>query len=223
MIRIFIGYDDKELVCYHVAVSSIVRNCSAPVSITPLNLKNIPEYTEYHNDSSNSSSYTRYLVPYLSNYTGWAIYLDCDVLLTTDIKSLWSIRNDQFAIQCVKHNYSTKSSIKFLGSSNKNYKRKNWSSVMLMNCGHPAMSVLTPKLIEESTGEFLHQFKWLPDNLLGEIPLEWNWLVGEYSNNPEANLLHYTLGAPCFEEYSNCDAADLWRNELLNIVLHRGK
>jgi lipopolysaccharide biosynthesis glycosyltransferase len=222
MISIFIGYDECETVCYHVAASSITRHSSQPVAITPLNLKNIAGYSECHTDSSNSSSYTRYLIPYLSNYIGWALYIDCDVLLTTDIAELWELRDTAYAIQCVKHNYTTKADIKFLGSKNNNYVRKNWSSVMLINCGHPAMQILSPKLVEQSTGQFLHQFKWLDDKLIGSIPIEWNWLVGEYPVNGNAKLLHYTLGAPCFKEYANCDSADLWKNELINIGSHRG-
>ena len=198
MIPIFVGYDPKESVCFHVAVSSLTRLSSQPLAITPLNLTNIPEYTETHDDSSNTSSYTRFLVPHLMNYAGWAIYVDCDVLALSDILELWNLKDDQYAVMCAKHNYSTRTPVKFLNNSNSNYPKKNWSSVMLINCGHPKNKQITPRWVSEHSGEYLHQFQWLDNSDIGSIPTEWNWLVGEYPKINGVKLLHYTLGAPCF-------------------------
>ena len=214
MIPIFVGYDKSESVCYHVAVHSMTRRSTMPLSITPLNIDNLTDYQESHNDSSNSSSYTRFLVPYLMNYQGWAIYTDCDIVLQDNIVNLWNFRDQSKAILCAQHNYQTKSSVKFLNSKNSNYPKKNWSSVMLINCAHPANKILDPKLIESSSGSYLHQFQWIDQTLIGSLPLEWNWLVGEYPENNQAKLLHYTLGAPCFSEYRNCEMSDVWHNEL---------
>lgn len=218
MIPIFVGYDTREIVCYHVAVSSLTRLSTVPLAITPLNLPNIPYYKETHRDSSTTSSYTRFLIPYMMNYTGWAIYVDCDIVCKEDINNLWKLRDDTKALMCVKHDYKTKVSTKFLNNVNSNYKKKNWSSVMLINCGHPAVQILTPEFVQESSGETLHQFKWLDESLVGSFPIEWNWLVGEYSANQNASILHYTLGAPCFKEYQDCDHAHDWISELQYIT-----
>jgi lipopolysaccharide biosynthesis glycosyltransferase len=152
------------------------------------------------------------------NYSGWAIYVDCDIIVKEDITQLWELKDPSKAIMCVQHNYITKSDIKFLKNANKNYEKKNWSSVMLINCGHPSLQKLTPTFVQESSGKTLHQFKWLDESLLGALPVEWNWLVGEYLFNTSAKLLHYTLGAPCFEEYRNGDHASDWLNEMRYIA-----
>lgn len=219
MINIFIGYDPKEAVCYSVCSNSITRLASYPVAITPLNLANIPEYNEIHTDGSTEFSYSRFLVPYLMNYQGWAIYMDCDMVLHSDISELWNLRDHSNAIQCVKHDYQTKQSTKFLNQVNYNYPRKNWSSLMLINCQHPLNRILTPKMIESHTGDYLHQFSWLDDSDISELPIEWNWLSDEYGVNDHAKLIHYTLGSPCFDQYKNTPMANLWFEELnqLNI------
>ena len=171
-------------------------------------------YRETHTDGSTEFSYSRFLVPYLMNYQGWALYIDSDMLLTTDITELWKLLDNDKAIICVKHDYQTKAASKFFGNSNRNFYRKNWSSVVLYNCAHPSNRVLTPTLIESSTGAFLHQFEWLTDDEIGRLPKEWNWLADEYGVNDQAKLIHYTLGAPCFEDYKNTPMADLWFKEL---------
>jgi lipopolysaccharide biosynthesis glycosyltransferase len=214
MINIFIGYDPKEAVCYSVCSNSITRLSSIPITITPLNLANIPNYKETHTDGSTEFSYSRFLVPYLMGYAGWAIYMDCDMILQADILNLWQLRDSSKAIQCVKHDYKTKQSTKFLNQANHNYKRKNWSSMMLINCSHPSNQQLTPHLIESSTGEYLHQFNWVSDEDIGELPIEWNWLSDEYGANNNAKLIHYTLGSPCFEQYKNTPMANLWFEEM---------
>lgn len=214
MVKIFVGYDPKEAICYSVCSNSITRYATRPVSITPLNLKNLPGYTEVHTDGSTEFSYSRFLVPYLMDYQGWAIYMDCDMIITSDIQELWNMIDPTKAVQCVKHDYKTKQQVKFFNNTNQNYAKKNWSSLMLFNCGHPAVQQLTPKFIENNTGTFLHQFEWLDENLIGELPIEWNWLADEYGINNKAKLVHYTLGAPCFEEYKNIPMADVWFTEL---------
>jgi lipopolysaccharide biosynthesis glycosyltransferase len=213
MIRIFIGYDPKEAVSFSVLCNSITRLSTQPLSIVPLNLRNLPMYSEIHTDGSTEFSYSRFLVPYLADYKGWAIYMDCDMLLLDDISKLWSLQDSNYAVQCVQHQYSTKQSVKFLGNTNNNYYRKNWSSLMLFNCSHSAVSSLTPSIIESSTGKFLHQFEWVDDSSIGDLPIEWNWLADEYGHNANASLLHYTLGSPCFEEYTDTPMAEYWFTE----------
>lgn len=213
MIRIFIGYDSREVVNYNVLSNSIIRLSSQPVAITPLDLKSLPMYAEKHTDGSTEFSYSRFLVPYLTNYSGWAIYMDCDMLLLDDISKLWALQDSNYAVQCVKHQYSTKQSTKFWGNKNNNYYRKNWSSLMLFNCSHSSLTSLTPDKIESSSGKFLHQFEWADDGSIGQLPIEWNWLADEYGHNDAVSLLHYTLGSPCFSEYKDIPMAEYWFKE----------
>ena len=199
MIPIFIGYDTREPLAFHVCSSSIIRYSKSPVSIIPLALNLLNTYTETHTDGSNQFTYSRFLVPYLMNYKGHAIYLDGDMLVREDISNLFDLKLDQYAVQVVKHNYSTKKFIKYLKNKNENYPMKNWSSVMIWNCEHQSNKILTTEYVESNTGVQLHQFKWLEESLIGSLPIEWNWLHGEYEENYKAKLIHYTLGIPNFE------------------------
>jgi lipopolysaccharide biosynthesis glycosyltransferase len=213
MIKIFIGYDPREAIAYHVCANSIIRHSSLPVSFTPLALKNLGEYTETHNDGSNQFIYSRFLTPSLNDFTGWAIFMDGDMLVRGDIAELWDLRDTSKAVQVVKHNYTTRMTEKYLGSKNENYPRKNWSSVILWNCSHPKNRCLTSEFIEKATGAQLHRFTWLEDDDIGELPEEWNWLPDEYGANNEAKLLHYTLGTPSFQEFATTPMGDEWHRE----------
>ena len=212
-IPIFIGFDPREAIAYHVCANSIIRHSSQPVSITPLALKNLGGYTETHADGSNQFIYSRFLTPFLTDYSGWAIFMDGDMLLRDDIANLWNLRDDNRAVMVVKHNYQTRMTEKYLGSRNQNYPRKNWSSVILWNCGHPKNKTMTPEFIQEASGAQLHRFTWLNDDDIGELPKEWNWLPDEYGANPNAKLLHYTLGTPCFHDFALTPMADEWHRE----------
>lgn len=213
MIPIFIGYDPREAVAFHVCVNSIIRHSTQPVSIIPLSLNLLQGYKEQHTDGSNHFIYSRFLVPYLMNYKGWAIFIDGDMLLRKDISELYNQKNDNCAVKVVKHDYKTRMPIKYLGSKNEDYPKKNWSSVILWNCEHPANRMLTPDLIEKQTGSYLHRFSWLEENKVGELSKEWNWLPDEYGENKDANLLHYTLGTPCFHDFATTPMADEWHRE----------
>ena len=212
-IPIFIGYDPREAIAYHTCVNSIVRHASNPVAIIPLALNLFSEYKETHADSSNDFIYTRFLVPYLMEYQGWAIFIDGDMIVRSDITEICNFQNNHQAVVVVKHDYKTSKPVKYLGYPNENYPRKNWSSVVLWNCQHPDNSILTPDLIQNSTGSYLHRFSWLNDNKIGELPKEWNWLPDEYGANLEAKLLHYTLGTACFENFANSPQANEWHHE----------
>ena len=220
MITVFIGYDTRETVAFHVCANSIIRHASQPVSIVPLALNLLSDYTETHTDGSNSFTYSRFLVPHLMNYQGHAIYLDGDMVVLEDIANLYTLASDNHAVQVVKHNYTTARSTKYLGAKNENYPRKNWSSVILWNCAHDSNRLLTPKYIEKNTGAHLHRFSWLQDTELGELPVEWNWLPDEFGVNSQAKLLHYTLGTPCFDEFSKGPQAHLWQHELQLTIHH---
>jgi len=203
MIPIFIGYDPREAVAYHVCANSIIRHASQPVQIIPVALNLFKDYTETHNDGSNHFIYTRFLVPYLMDWTGHAIFIDGDMIVKGDITELWNMRDPSKDVQVVKHDYKTKMPVKYMGAKNEDYPCKNWSSVILWNCNSFPNRRLNPKYVMNSSGKHLHRFEWLDDDRIGELPPEWNWLDIEYENNPDAKLIHYTLGTPCFHEFSN--------------------
>lgn len=219
MVRLFVGHDPREAVAFDVFTHSVIKHASVPVSITPLALNNLrAHYREQHTDGSNQFIYSRFLVPYLCDYMGWAIFADGDMLCREDIAKLWRMRDSSKAVQVVKHSYKTKAATKYLGAKNENYPRKNWSSLILWNCGHPANYRLQPARIMDQTGAWLHRFAWLDDQDIGDLPLAWNWLVDEYDHNRWASLVHYTLGTPCFKEYKNCDYAAEWYAELQEML-----
>lgn len=212
-IPIFIGYDPREAIAYHTCVNSIIRLSSVPVSITPLALNNFKDYTETHTDGSNQFIYSRFLVPHLMGYSGQGIFMDGDMILRADIAELWALRDMTKDVQVVMHDYKTKMKTKYLGSKNEDYPKKNWSSVMIFNCQGMPTKKLTPEYIQKSTGAHLHRFEWTTEDRVGELPKEWNWLPDEYGPNPDAKLLHYTLGTPCFHEFATTPMADEWHRE----------
>ena len=212
-IPIFIGYDPREAIAYHTCANSIIRHASKPVSIIPLALNVFDDYSETHTDGSNHFIYSRFLVPHLMDYLGWAIFMDGDMIVRDDIVKLWELREVDKDVMVVKHDYETKMTTKYLGSKNENYPRKNWSSVILWNCNSHPNRVLKPGYIQKSTGAHLHRFSWLKDERIGELPAEWNWLPDEYGENPDAKLLHYTLGTPSFHEFANTPMGSEWHRE----------
>ena len=218
MINVFIGYDSKEKVAYNVLSHSIIQNSTKPVTITPIALNNLKDdfVRERNNISSTEFSFSRFIIPHLMNYQGWALFMDCDMLMFEDISKLWRMRDDKYAIQVCKHDYTPKTDTKFLGQVQTKYPKKNWSSFMLMNC--KKCTTLTPDYVNKASGLELHQFKWLEsEELIGELPLEWNWLVGEYDKKDNIKNLHYTKGGPYFKNYRDCDYAEDWYQEYNNM------
>ena len=211
MINIFIGYDSKEKAAFSTLTYSILQNSTKPVAITPIALNNIKDdfVRERNSLSSTEFSFSRFIIPHLMNYQGWAVFMDCDMLMRTDINELWRQRDDKYAVQVVKHNYVPKHNKKFLGQTQTAYDKKNWSSVMLMNC--KKCTQLTPDYVNKASGLELHQFKWLEtEELIGGLPLEWNWLVGEYTKKEDVKNVHFTEGGPWFADYNKVDYADEW-------------
>jgi hypothetical protein len=211
MIRVFIGYDENESVAYHVLAHSILRHASQPVSITPLVKRHMKGFHSRERSSIESTdfSFTRFLVPYLSGYSGWSIFMDCDMLMTADISEMWALREEKYAVMCVKHDYVARDDVKFLGAIQTKYEKKNWSSVMMFN--NAMCTSLTPETVARESGLFLHQYKWLSsDDLVGALPTTWNYLVGEMTMPTTPRLIHYTLGGPYFDSYRECEYANLW-------------
>ena len=221
MIRIFIGFDPRETVAYHVLSHSIHARASAPVSIAPLMLSQLGGLMTRERNSLQSTdfSFSRFLTPYLCGFEGWAMFMDCDMLVLEDIAKLWALRDEKYAVMCVKHDHVPKEKTKFLGAQQTKYEKKNWSSVMLFNCAK--CTALTPDYVNSASGLDLHRFNWLgDDDLIGEIPHRWNLLVGYDQSIPvdEISNLHYTIGGPYFHDYKDIDYAAEWfaeRDEML--------
>jgi len=221
--RIFIGFDERETVAYHVAAHSILRRACCPVSITPLRRECLPMLTRKRGEhDSTDFAISRFLVPHLCDYEGVALFMDCDVLVLHDVSELLTtamcnkILGD-YAVQVVQHDYTPKGQTKFLGQKQTKYARKNWSSVMLFN--NEMCRDLTAGYVNEAPGLDLHQFAWT--DKVGALPPEWNVLIGEPENMEQINdskLLHYTQGTPCFAEYSKGPEADLWYTEYRDML-----
>jgi lipopolysaccharide biosynthesis glycosyltransferase len=213
MIRVFIGFDSKEVAAFTVLTHSIHTRASQPVSIVPLMLSQLGKlfYRERNALQSTEFSFSRFLVPYLSNYEGWSLFCDCDMLMLDDVAKLWALRDDRYAVQVVKHDHKPKETIKFLDQPQTKYEKKNWSSVILFN--NAKCRALSPHYVNTATGLQLHQFKWLnDDSLIGALPPRWNHLVDYDPALPvdQVSFLHYTEGGPYFDAYRNCGYATEW-------------
>lgn len=193
---------------------SIITRASQPVAITPLSLQNLGQLMTRERNALQSTdfSFSRFLTPYLCDYQGWSIFMDCDMLVMDDIAKLWELRDERYAVQVVKHQHQPKESIKFLDAPQTPYQKKNWSSVILFN--NAKCKALSPEYVNTASGLELHQFKWLEsDDLIGEIPHHWNHLVGYDANSAGVSNAHYTLGGPYFKEFTDCEYAVEWFEE----------
>ncbi|TDV25336.1 hypothetical protein C7405_1238 [Paraburkholderia caballeronis] len=212
-LRVFIGFDPVETVAYNVLQHSIQSRASKPVTIAPISLRQLGPLMRRPRDQLQSTdfSFSRFLTPYLSDYDGWSLFIDCDMLVVDDIASLFDLADDRYAVMVVKHDHRPKEAIKFLGSTQTRYEKKNWSSVMLVN--NAKCRALTPDYVNTASGLDLHQFKWLEhDDLIGELPHRWGHLVGYDETVPieQLSLLHFTVGGPYFSSYRSTDYADAW-------------
>lgn len=218
---IFIGYDSREAIAYHVCAQSILERASMPVALYPLALNTVRGlYRETHGDGSNEFIYSRFLVPWLCGFGSLhthALFLDGDMVVRGDVAELWALRRSDVGVQVVRRDdYETKHPTKYLGAKNENYPRKNWSSVILWNCGFAPHKKLTPDFIMAAEGSFLHRFRWLEDDRIGSLPPAYNVLVGEENAAAveAAKLLHYTIGTPCFRGHEAQPAASEWYENL---------
>jgi len=238
VIRLFCGYDEREAVGYHVFAQSVLERCSGRVSLTPLHAGNAPAGSR---DGSNAFTYSRFLVPWLCGFKGHAIFVDgSDMLLRADLEELWALRDPRAAVQVVKHDYRTSAKRKYVGtemeSDNRDYPRKNWSSVVIWNCGNFLNRCLTPEFVAQQTGSYLHRFAWLNldrelpasegvelvgdriGDRIGELPGRWNVLVGEMEGGSPAPadtaIAHWTLGVPGIPAYAGSAFAREWFDTL---------
>ncbi len=222
MIKVFIGFDGREAAAFNVLAYSIHRRSSEPVTIAPVMLSQLKGVfqRERHPLQSTDFSFSRFLTPYLSDYAGWSIFMDCDMLVLEDIAKLWALRDERYAVMAVKHDHVPSEARKFLNEPQTKYEKKNWSSVMLFN--NARCRALTPDYVNGASGLELHQFKWLDDDqLIGALPEQWNHLVGYNPPRTDAALVHYTLGGPYFSEYAACEYSKQWFAER-DAMLHAG-
>lgn len=214
--RIYVGWDSREDIAYQVCKHSIQKH-SKEIDVQPLKLYELREKNLVTRPpdakASTEFTFTRFLVPHLNGYKGWALFVDCDFLFVDDANKLFDLADENYAVMVVKHDYEVKDgAAKMDGQVQHAYPRKNWSSCILFNCGHPSNMRLSPSFINDDEMSYLHQFKWLRDEDIGTLPHHWNWLVGHYiepeDGHPKA--IHYTLGGPWFDNYKDVQYADLW-------------
>lgn len=208
-IPVFIGYDPHERAAVNVLSDSLVQHSSLPLAITPIVSRQIGGVyvRERQPNQSTEFSFSRFLVPWLMDYQDWAIFMDCDMLARADIAELWALRDEKYALQCVKHEHVPSEISKFLGALQTRYEKKNWSSLMLFNCSQ--CTALTPAYVNNASGLQLHRFEWLDDDSkIGALPMgRWNHLVDvqpvDVRSPVEGGpaLLHWTLGGPWFKQY----------------------
>ena len=223
--NIYIGYDSREDLAYQVCSHSIT-SLSKSAKIYPLKLNDLKKegYYKRGEDKLGSTEFTfsRFLVPILNDYKGWALFCDCDLLFLKPVEELFSLVDDKYAVMCVQHDYAPKGNTKMDGRIQSIYPRKNWSSLVLWNCDHPSNKKVTLDLINDpnTTGKYLHRFSWLKDDEIGRITHEWNWLVGWYKEPEDGSpkAIHYTEGGPWFPEYRFCDYHDVWKQKLLEMI-----
>jgi len=234
---VYIGYDEKEDTAYEVLKFSLERIATKPIRVVPIK-KNLIErmgiYTRKSNmihgqqydeidgkPFSTEFSFSRFLVPALNMYQGYALYMDCDMYIRADVNELFELcENSYYPLWCVKHKYEPKKGIKMDGKEQQPYPRKNWSSLMMFNCGHEVNEKLTPEAVNTKSGRWLHTFQWLPDKEadIGTIPEEWNWLDNHSSEDIEAKNVHFTTGGPWFNKWGSSREKDTkyaveWSND----------
>lgn len=220
--RVFVGWDAREEIAYDVCEFSLNRRASEPVHITPLVQQQLRDQGLYWRAldplASTEFTYTRFLVPYLADYKGWALFCDCDFLWRGDVVELFQIAAldsaQSQAVLCVQHDYRPPEKVKMDGVPQTLYPRKNWSSLMLLNCGHPAMRALDLEAVNTQTGAWLHRFAWLDDQQIGALSEDWNWLEGWSDQAIDPKAVHFTRGGPWFPGYHNVAYAPEWVRKL---------
>jgi lipopolysaccharide biosynthesis glycosyltransferase len=216
MKKIFVGYDSREVPAYSACIKSIKDNCKREVNIIELNTSNLKQSNIYTREkdllSSTEFTFSRFLIPHLCNYSGWALFCDCDFIFLEDVEELFSLADDRFAVMCVQHNYVPANKTKMDDKVQHIYPRKNWSSLVLWNCSHPSNKKITPDVVNTQSGQYLHRFSWLKDDEIGNIPLQWNWLVGWYKEPSDGypKALHFTEGGPWFDNFKNCEYSNYY-------------
>jgi hypothetical protein len=224
-LKCFIGWDASQMREWVIAAFSLRQYASVEVNIDRIAMQTLRSqglytrptaYTDhgYWDEISGAPMSTghaiaRFLVPHLCGYQGWALFTDGDVLFRSDVVNLFALGDPTKAVQVVQHTHDPRETVKMTGEAQTTYARKNWSSVILWNCGHPANAALTPQLVNTVPGRDLHRFCWLEDALIGALPARWNVLVGT-ETDPDPAIVHFTEGTPQMHGYEHVAYADEW-------------
>lgn len=223
---VWIGFDPREADAFAVARWSTWCSTFQPMQVKGIVLSELRRRGLYSRPTSRRDgrlwddvseapmatefACSRFLTPHLAE-GGWALFMDADVLVRGNISELFSLADPSKAVMVVKHDHQPPEGVKMDGQAQLRYARKNWSSVMLFNCDHPANAALTIEMINSVPGRDLHRFCWLEDNQIGELPPEWNYLVGHTKGVSEPKIVHFTDGVPSMAGYEDCEYADEWR------------
>lgn len=228
---VWIGYDPREVAAFAVARSSLLMNARrygfmVPVPVHGVILDDLRDMGLYWRPTetrggrlwdviseagmSTEFAISRFLVPHLAG-SGWALFMDCDMLVRGNVIKLFESLDPQYAVMCVKHHHEPPEGEKMDGQAQVRYARKNWSSVMAFNCDHPANAALTVDLVNSVPGRDLHRFCWLDDSQIGALDAEWNWLAGYSDPGITPKIVHHTEGSPCLPGYEDAPYADEWR------------
>lgn len=222
-LNVYVGWDPREDIAWEVCRHSILsRTDASEVTVTPLiqsALRAEGLYTRpIDAKAATEFSLTRFLTPHLAGNEDYAIFVDCDFLFLTDIREVLKEIDPSKAISVVKHDYQPTESVKMDGCIQYPYPRKNWSSFIVFNCAHQAVKALTPEIVNSAEPGFLHRFHWLHDEEIGDIDKGWNYLEGWYAPQyDKLKAIHYTLGGPWFDHKKECDFAQLWLNEKVEL------
>lgn len=228
MLKFYIGWDSREVLAWRVLENSIHRHAKRGLEVHPVILGDL-QYRGLYNrpmsmkggrlfdeisDAPMSTEFaiSRFLVPQLCG-TGWAVFMDCDMLAVSDLTDLTHYLDDNKAVMCVQHRQDVINDTKMDGQAQLPYERKNWSSFMAFNCDHPANKKLTVKMVNQVPGRDLHRFCWLDDKHIGALPQGWNWLEGYSPETRPLHVVHYTRGGPWMKDWQHVEFADLWLRE----------
>lgn len=222
--KIFVGWDSREDIAFKVCESTLLKHTSIPLEIKPIKQSEMRDRNLYWREhdplSSTEFTFTRFLVPYLAGYDGWAVFMDCDFLWRGDVSTVLDYCDNQKSVMVVKHNYNPPEKRKMDGAVQTQYPRKNWSSFMLINCGHPDVKKnLTLDTVNSATGLYLHRLQWTENKHIGELPIAYNYLEGWHDKNdcPNPLAVHFTRGGPWFRDYMNVEYGDEWIKEARRI------
>lgn len=215
-LRIFIGWDSREDIAYQVCKRSLELHSSIPLEISPIRQPELRRKGLYSRApdklSTTEFSFTRFLTPCLAGYQGWAVFVDCDFLFRKDVAGLLDYCDPTKALYCVQHDYRPSETTKMDGQLQTQYPRKNWSSFMLINCGHEQVRSLTPDMVNTESGLHLHRFNWLSDDVIGALPITWNYLEGWHTpaECEDPTAVHFTRGGPWFEQWRHVEYGAEW-------------
>jgi len=211
MFRVFIGWDPRDQEAAELCRYTLLKNSTLPLTVQFLKLEDCVNGQLYKRkeDAEASSQYTylRYYIPHLMAHKGLAVYCDPGCIWLSDIRELFQHTSDRAAIHLVKHNYKPTAEFKLDNKPQHQYRKKAWTSVMLLNCSHSSHKKLTAEMVNTSSAQYLHNLEWLNNNDIWSLDPAWNWIPGLYkeSNDGTPKVIHFTEGGPWLQ---NCQRVE---------------